>query len=117
MFFKPGKKFVIALTYVVLSLLFAQIPSTPTYAAEVCQGEAAYPPDLPDCLDPVVAAQEAAATKAAEDARLAKIAADEAAAAAAAAATALAVAHHAEDSSAQASADAANATNNLSRTR
>ncbi len=109
MFFKPGKKFVVALIYVVLSLLFAQIPATPTYAAVVCQGEAAYPPDLPDCLDPVVAAEQAAATKAAEDARLAKIAADEAAAAAAARAAQIAAAERAaaEQAAAKAAADKA----------
>ena len=34
-------------------------------AAEVCRGPAAYPPDLPGCLDPVVIAQQAAAAAAA----------------------------------------------------
>ena len=34
-------------------------------AAEVCRGPAAYPPDLPGCLDPVGIAQQAAAAAAA----------------------------------------------------
>ena len=50
-----------------LGLSTIQVANSPVYA-EICQGPAAYPPDLPDCLDPVVAAQQAAAAKAAQDA-------------------------------------------------
>ena len=64
---------------IVLALLFAQLPNSSVNAATVCQGPAAYPPDLPDCLDPVVLAKEEADRKAAE-----QLAASEAAAAKAA---------------------------------
>ena len=61
---KPRKRFVVVIVYVVLSLLFAQFPNTAISAVpKICEYEAAYPPDLPDCLDPVVAAQVAAAAK------------------------------------------------------
>ena len=45
---------------VFLSLIFAQLPNTSAPAVEYCIGPAAYPPDLPDCLDPVVEAQKVA---------------------------------------------------------
>ena len=60
---------------VFLSLIFAQLPNTSAPAVVYCIGPAAYPPDLPDCLDPVVEAQ-----------KVAKQQADDAAAAAAASA-------------------------------
>jgi hypothetical protein len=47
-------------TVVVLSLLFAHLPNTSAPASTYCIGPAAYPPDLPDCLDPVVEAQKEA---------------------------------------------------------
>ena len=34
--------------------------------AEVCRGPAAYPPDLPDCIDPAVLAAQEVAKKVAE---------------------------------------------------
>jgi len=43
-----------------LSLIFAQLPNTSAPAVVYCIGPAAYPPDLPDCLDPVVEAQKVA---------------------------------------------------------
>ena len=52
----------IALLAISLTLTFVQTPLTPAVAA-VCGGEAAYPPDLPGCLDPVVAAQQDAANR------------------------------------------------------
>ena len=64
----------VALT-ISLTLIFTQLPSTDVKAASVCLGPAAYPPDLPDCLDPVAEANKAAAIKAAAD----KAAADAAA--------------------------------------
>ena len=83
----------------ILALFFAQFPNTSVNAAKVCIGPAAYPPDLPDCLDPVVLAQQeaervaaellAASTAAAAKAALER-AEQEAIAAAAAAATTLA---------------------------
>ncbi|MEY3128114.1 MAG: hypothetical protein RIS06_670, partial [Actinomycetota bacterium] len=33
-----------------LGLSTIQVANSPVYA-EICQGPAAYPPDLPDCLD------------------------------------------------------------------
>ena len=45
---------------VFLSLIFAQLPNTSAPAVVYCIGPAAYPPDLPDCLDPVVEAQKVA---------------------------------------------------------
>ena len=75
---------------VVMSLMFAQLPNTSAPAVTYCAGAAAYPPDLPDCLDPVVEAarnaQAAADALAAAQAAAAKKQADDAAAAAAAAA-------------------------------
>ena len=94
----------IALLAISLTLTFVQTPQTPAFAA-VCQGEAAYPPDLPDCLDPVVAAQQEAATAAAAKAAADKVAADNAAAERAAAAAAQAIAERA--AAAQAAAKAA----------
>ena len=61
------RKYMVVIATVVLSLPFAQLPVTTANAA-ICQGEAAYPPDLPDCLSPVVAAEQAATAKAAADA-------------------------------------------------
>lgn len=61
------RKYLAVIATVVLSLPFSQLPVTTANAA-ICQGEAAYPPDLPDCLSPVVAAEQAAAAKAAADA-------------------------------------------------
>jgi len=79
----------IALLAISLTLTFVQTPLTPAVAA-VCQGEAAYPPDLPDCLDPVVAAQQEAAAAAAAKTAADKLASDIAAAERAAAAAAVA---------------------------
>ena len=53
---------------VFLSLIFAQLPNTSAPAVVYCIGPAAYPPDLPDCLDPVVLAKQEADRKAAEEA-------------------------------------------------
>ena len=63
----------------VLALFMAQLPNTSAPAVTYCIGPAAYPPDLPDCLDPVkeakkeadriAAEQKAAADAAAEKAR------------------------------------------------
>ena len=63
---------------VLLSLLFAQLPNTSAPAAVYCIGAAAYPPDLPDCLDPVVEAQKAAQKQADEAAAAAAAAAEKA---------------------------------------
>ena len=52
----------------ILALFVAQFPNTSVNAATVCIGPAAYPPDLPDCLDPVVLAKQEADRKAAEQA-------------------------------------------------
>ena len=60
------RKYMVVIATVVLSLPFAQLPVTTANAA-ICQGEAAYPPDLPDCLSPVVAAEQAAAAQAAAE--------------------------------------------------
>jgi hypothetical protein len=57
----------LSLIAISLTLTFVQNPLTPAVAA-VCSGKAAYPPDLPDCLDPVVEAQPMA-TKAAPTAK------------------------------------------------
>jgi hypothetical protein len=68
---------------VVLSLPFAQLPVTTAKATTICEYEAAYPPDLPDCLSPVVAAEQAAAaaaTRAAQNAAAERAAAERAAA-------------------------------------
>ena len=94
----------IALLAISLTLTFVQTPLTPAVAA-VCQGEAAYPPDLPGCLDPVVAAQQEAAAAAAAKAAADKLASDNAAAERAAAAAAVAAADRA--AAAQAAAKAA----------
>jgi hypothetical protein len=74
-------------TTVVLSLLFAQLPNTSAPAAVYCLGPAAYPPDLPDCLDPVVEAQKVAKQQADDAAATATAAALKAAQDKAAAAT------------------------------
>ncbi len=63
-----------------LSLAFTTLPIANVQAAEVCQGPAAYPPDLPDCLDPVVVAKQQADAKAAADASAAASASAKAAA-------------------------------------
>ena len=65
---------------VILALFVAQFPNTSVNAAKVCIGPAAYPPDLPDCLDPVVLAKQEADRKAAEQAAAAEAAATKAAA-------------------------------------
>ena len=62
------KRKIIFITCLSLCLSSFQIISNQPAMAAVCQGPAAYPPDLPDCLDPVVAAQQEAAAKAAADA-------------------------------------------------
>ena len=51
------------------TLLFSMQQSAPylVLLAEVCRGPAAYPPDLPDCLDPAVLAAQEAAKKVAEE--------------------------------------------------
>ena len=49
-----------------LVLLLPQFPTAPANAATVCLGPAAYPPDLPDCLNPVALAQEEPVKKATE---------------------------------------------------
>ena len=54
------RKKVTTAVVVALSLLFAHLPNTSAPAATYCIGPAAYPPDLPDCLDPVVEAQKEA---------------------------------------------------------
>ena len=69
------KRKVIFITCLSLCLSSFQIISNQPAMAAVCQGPAAYPPDLPDCLDPVVAAQQEAAAKAAADAAAAVAAA------------------------------------------
>ena len=43
---------------VFLSLLFALLPNTSAIAVVNCLGPAAYPPDLPNCLDPVAEARK-----------------------------------------------------------
>ena len=53
----------LSLIAISLTFTFVQTPLTPAVAA-VCGGEAAYPPDLPDCLDPVVEAKPVATTAA-----------------------------------------------------
>jgi len=53
----------LSLIAISLTLTFVQNPLTPAVAA-VCGGPAAYPPDLPDCLDPVVAAKPVPTTAA-----------------------------------------------------
>lgn len=49
----------VSLLAISLTLTIVQTPLTPAVAA-ICSGPAAYPPDLPDCLDPVVAEQPVA---------------------------------------------------------
>ena len=70
------KRKIIFITCLSLCLSSFQIISNQPAMAAVCQGPAAYPPDLPDCLDPVVAAQQEAAAKAAADAAAAAAVAD-----------------------------------------
>ena len=53
----------LSLIAISLTLTFVQNPLTPAVAA-VCGGPAAYPPDLPNCLDPFVAAKPVATTAA-----------------------------------------------------
>ena len=70
------KRKIIFITCLSLCLTsFQFVNGQSVFAAEVCQGPAAYPPDLPGCLDPVVAAEQAAAAKAAADAAAAAAAA------------------------------------------
>ena len=58
------KRKIIFITCLSLCLTsFQFVNGQSVFAAEVCQGPAAYPPDLPGCLDPVVAAEQAAAAK------------------------------------------------------
>ena len=66
MFKAHRKHFRTKIALVVLSLIFAQFPSTNASAVTYCLGAAAYPPDLPDCLDPVVEAQKIAQQQAAD---------------------------------------------------
>ncbi|NDE12905.1 MAG: hypothetical protein EBZ99_04685, partial [Actinobacteria bacterium] len=53
----------------IIAFLFSALQSAPQLSlfAEVCRGPAAYPPDLPDCLDPAVLAAQEAAKKIAEE--------------------------------------------------
>ena len=72
---------VIALVFAMaISMGLTSLPISPVAAAEVCQGPAAYPPDLPDCLDPVVVAKQEADAKAAAEASAAASASAKAAA-------------------------------------
>ena len=72
---------VIALVFAMaISMGLTSLPISPVTAAEVCQGPAAYPPDLPDCLDPVVVAKQEADAKAAAEASAAASASAKAAA-------------------------------------
>jgi hypothetical protein len=56
------KRKVIIFTCISLCLSSFQVTNNQSAVAAICSGlgAAAYPPDLPDCLDPVVAAQQAA---------------------------------------------------------
>lgn len=69
------RRTLMVVTTITFSLLFAQFPNTSVNAATICQGPAAYPPDLPDCLDPVVLAKQEADRKAAEQKAAAEAAA------------------------------------------
>jgi len=62
----------------VLALFLAQLPNTSAPAVTYCIGPAAYPPDLPDCLDPVVEAKKEADRIAAEQKAAADAAAEKA---------------------------------------
>ena len=53
---------------------FQQTAPYLVFLAEVCRGPAAYPPDLPDCLDPAVLAAQEAAKKVAEEKAAAEVA-------------------------------------------
>ena len=76
-----SRRRIIALTFVLaFSMSLTSLPASIVHAAEVCQGPAAYPPDLPDCLDPVVVAKQEADAKAAADASAAASASAKAAA-------------------------------------
>jgi hypothetical protein len=57
----------LAVFTIALTLVFTQLPSTDSKAVTACLGPAAYPPDLPDCLDPVEEANRQATIKAAAD--------------------------------------------------
>ena len=81
------KRKVIFITCLSLLLTSFQITNNQSAVAAICGGPAAYPPDLPDCLDPVVEEQRVAAAEAA--ARASASAAASRAAADAAAAQAL----------------------------
>jgi len=103
------KRKIVFITCLSLCLTSIQIINNQPAIAAICQGPAAYPPDLPDCLDPVVAAQQEAAAKAAADAAAAAAAARAAqdAAAARAAAEAAAEREAAAAAVAKAAADKA----------
>ena len=76
-----SRRRIIALTFVLaFSMSLTSLPASIVHAAEICQGPAAYPPDLPDCLDPVVVAKQEADAKAAADASAAASASAKAAA-------------------------------------
>ena len=59
------KRKVIFITCLSLLLTSFQITNNQYAVAAICGGHAAYPPDLPDCLDPVVEEQRVAAAEAA----------------------------------------------------
>ena len=75
---------VLITSVLVNTLSFAVLPSFPLYAAEVCRvsinGQPVYPPNLPDCLDPVVVAKQEADAKASAEASAAGSASAKAAA-------------------------------------
>ena len=81
------KRKVIFITCLSLLLTSFQVTNNQSAVAAICGGPAAYPPDLPDCLDPVVEEQRVAAAEA--SARASASAAASRAAADAAAAQAL----------------------------
>ena len=58
------KRKVIFITCLSLFLTSFQITNNQSAVAAICGGPAAYPPDLPDCLDPVVEEQRVAAAEA-----------------------------------------------------
>ena len=58
------KRKVIFITCLSLLLTSFQITNNQSAVAAICGGPAAYPPDLPDCLDPVVEEQRVAAAEA-----------------------------------------------------
>ena len=58
------KRKVIFITCLSLLLTSFQVTNNQSAVAAICGGPAAYPPDLPDCLDPVVEEQRVAAAEA-----------------------------------------------------